>query len=226
MRIDTDELIQHLAENVKATSPLARPWIRTGVWLAISIPYLAAVLAAVLLGRGLSSAPIDARFVLEVISGLCAGITAAMCAFGSVIPGYSRRLIIWLAVPLAVWLGSLGQGCFQEWLREGSAGLSLHHDPSCFPFILFLASFPAVVLTVMLRRGAPLTPRLTAALGGLSAAGLGNFGLRLIVPENADAGLFVWHIGGIFLLSAVAASVGHYLLNWQSITAASQNISR
>ena len=78
----------------------------------------------------------------------------------------------------------------------------------------------------MLRRGAPLTPHLTAGLGGLAAAVLGNLGLRLVFPENVDIGLFVWHIGGVFLLAALAAGVGHYLLNWRSITAASQNTDR
>lgn len=226
MTKDTEDLIHKIAEDAKPTRPLSRPWIRTGVWLAVSIPYLAVVLGAMLFRNGPPPVTIDARFIVEVVSGLGVGIAAAMWAFGSVIPGYNRRFLIWLGVPLAVWLGSVGQSCIEEWLRQGSAGLSLHHDPACFPFIVFLASFPGVVLTAMLRRGAPLTPRLTAALGGLAAAGLGNLGLRLVVPENADVGLLVWHIGGVFVLAALAAGAGRYLLNWRSITASSQNIVR
>ena len=78
----------------------------------------------------------------------------------------------------------------------------------------------------MLRRGAPLTPHRTAALGGLAAARLGNVGLRLVLPEDANVGLFVWHIGGVFLLAALAAGAGHYLLNWRSITGASRNTAQ
>ena len=226
MMKDTERLIQQLAENVKPTRPLARPWVRTGVWLAVSVPYLAVVLAMMVFRNGPPSLTLDTRFIVEVVSGLVAGIAAARCAFGSVIPGYNRRFLIWLTVPLAVWLGSVGQSCIQQWIRQGFQSLSLHHDLSCLPFIAFLASFPSVVLAVMLRRGAPLTPHLTAALGGLAAAGLGNLGLRLVFPEDANVGLLVWHIGGVFLLAALAAGVGHYLLNWRSITGASQNTAR
>jgi hypothetical protein len=217
MMKDTEQLIQHLAESVTPTRPLARPSIRTGAWLAISIPYLAVVLIVMVLRHGLPSVTLDTRFIVEVVSGLGAGIAAAMCAFGSVIPGFNRRFLFWLALPLAVWLGSVSLGCIQEWVRQGTRSLSLVHDPSCFPFIVFLSSFPAVVLALMLRRGAPLTPHLTAALGGLAAAGLGNLGLRLVFPEDANVGLLVWHIGGVFVLAALAAGVGNYLLNWRSI---------
>jgi hypothetical protein len=38
--------------------------------------------------------------------------------------------------------------------------------------------------------------------------------------------LLCWHVGGVFLLSALAASVGEYLLNWGSVTDASENTAR
>jgi hypothetical protein len=50
-------------------------------------------------------------------------------------------------------------------------------------------------MTVMLQRGAPLTPHVTAALGGLAAAGIGNCGVRVIHPEDVSIMLVVWHIG-------------------------------
>ncbi len=160
---------------------------------------------------------LDLRFIVEIIAGLAAGLVAAACAFGSVIPGRDRKLLLLLIVLIAVWLGSVGENCIQELSQVGFHSLSLRHDLNCLPFIAFLGSFPAVVLVLMLRRGAPLTPRLTAALAGIAAAGLGNFGLRLVFPETADAGLFVWHIGGVFLLAALVAIMGHRLLNWRSI---------
>ena len=226
MTNDTEQLIQRLTEHVSPTRPLARPWIRTAVWLAVSVPYLAVVLSVVALRNGLPSLTLDTRFIVEMVAGLAAGIAAAVCAFGSVIPAYNRRFLILLTVLLAIWLGSVGQNCIQEWVRNGSQTLSLRHDLACLPFIVFLGSFPAVVLALMLRRGAPLTPHLTAALGGIASAGVGNLGLRLVIPEEANVGLFVWHIGGVLALAAVAATVGHHLLNWRSITGASQNTSR
>ena len=81
-------------------------------------------------------------------------------------------------------------------------------------------------MVVMLRRGAPLTPHLTAALGGLAAAGIGNIGVRFIHPEDVSVMLMVWHVGGVMLLCAFAGSAGRHFLNWRSIIGASENIAR
>ena len=67
---------------------------------------------------------------------------------------------------------------------------------------------PAIALWIMLRRGAPLTPRWTAALGALAAAGLGNFCVRLGHPEDVTVMLLVWHAGGVIVLSALASVAG------------------
>jgi len=71
----------------------------------------------------------------------------------------------------------------------------------------------------MLRRGAPLTPHITSALGGLAAAGLGNFGLRLFHSQDASLMVLVWQVGTVFILTIMLAWAGQYLLNWRSIVA-------
>jgi hypothetical protein len=95
--------------------------------------------------------------------------------------------------------------------------LSLQPDWFCFPAIVLVGAIPAIAMAVMLRRGAPLTPHMTTALGGLAAAGLGNFGLRLFHPQDASVMVLVWQMGTVFILTAMTAWVGRYLLNWRSI---------
>jgi hypothetical protein len=75
-------------------------------------------------------------------------------------------------------------------------------------------------MAVMLRRGAPLTPHITSALGGLAAAGLGNFGLRLFHSQDVSVMVLVWQVGAVCVLAAMAALAGRYLLNWRSIVTA------
>jgi hypothetical protein len=220
MKADTDkhtELIERLAANLPPAPRVPRPWVRAILWLAISVPFVAAVLTVMVLRNGLPAHTFDIRFTIELAAGLAAGLTAAACAFGSVVPAHHRRLLVFLILLLAVWVGSVGQSCLSELSQAGVSSMSLQHDLSCLPFIAFLSLLPAIVLVVMLRRGAPLTPHVTAGLGGIAAAGLGNLGLRLIFPESADFGLFIWHIGGVLVLAAVASAGGHFLLNWRSI---------
>ena len=125
---------------------------------------------------------------------------------------------MWPLLPLAGWLGSIGEGC----LRVGLDGFTFHHDLTCLPFIMVFGTAPGIILWIMLRRGAPITPYRTAALGALGAAGLGNFCVRLGHPEDVTLMLLVWHVGGVFLLASIASIAGRRLLNWQSLMGASQ----
>ena len=217
MSIDTEKLIERLAAAVEPVRPLARPWIRTAAWLLVAIPYVALAVFVVSPRGDLISKALEWRYLVEQLAALATGIAAATAAFATVIPGYDRRFLFLPALPLAIWLGSLGDGCVEDWIHFGPAGLSLRPEWFCFPSIVLVGAIPAIVMVVMLRRGAPLTPHITAALGGLAAAGLGNFGLRLFHSQDASLMVLVWQVGTVLVLTAMAAWAGHYLLNWRSI---------
>src|SRR5262245_27092335 len=139
------------------------------------------------------------------------------CGFRYGHPRYDRKFLFLPALPLAIWLGSLGDGCVEDWIHFGPDGLSLQPDWFCFPTIVLVGAVPAIAMAVMLRRGAPLTPHVTSALGGLAAAGLGNFGLRLFHSQDVSVMVLVWQVGAVCVLAAIAALAGRYLLNWRSI---------
>jgi hypothetical protein len=127
-------------------------------------------------------------------------------------------------LPLTVWLASLGPGCLREFKQFGFA-IPLEHSLLCLPFIVLLGAVPAAAMAVMLRRGAPLTPFISAALGGLAAAGIGNAGVRLVHPEDVTVMLLVWHVGSVMALSILAGSAGRYLLKWPWNTRAASNVA-
>src|SRR5262249_9350515 len=131
----------------------------------------------------------------------------------------------WVALPvgsLVIWLASLGPGCVEQLNQFGIQGLPLRHNPWCVPFIVLFGALPAVLATVMLRRGAPLSPRLTAALRRLAAAGLANVGVRIVHPEDVSVMLLFWHVGSVVVLSAVAGAAGQRLFNWRALINKSQ----
>ena len=47
MTMETEKLIERLAEVVEPVRPRARPWIRTAAWLLVAIPYIALVMFVV-----------------------------------------------------------------------------------------------------------------------------------------------------------------------------------
>jgi len=59
-------------------------------------------------------------------------------------------------------------------------------------------------------------PTVTVALGGIAAAGLGDFGLRLFHAQDAALMVLVWQVGSVFVFAALAACAGRYVLNWAS----------
>lgn len=216
--METDTLIQSLAAGARPVQPLATPWVRAGLWLAAAISYIVLVVVVMSPRPDLLAKLTDARFLIEQGATLLTGIAAAIAAFASTVPGYNRKILLLPALPLAVWLGSLGEGCLMTLWQSGFAGASLQSDWLCLPAIMLVGAIPAVAMVIMLRRGAPLFPYLSVGLGTLAAAGLGNFGLRLFHPQDASLMVLVWQFGSVFILTVLGSCVGKSILNWRLAT--------
>jgi hypothetical protein len=214
MTADTKRLIRELTQNVKPIQRPAGPFVRALIWLGVSLAYILVFIVLLPLHHGSSR---DALFVVEQAAAFATGLTAAIAAFASVVPGYGRGWAALPAVPFVIWLASLGPGCVEQLNQFEITRLPLGHNPWCAPFIVLFGALPAGAITIMLRRGAPLTPHLTAALGGLAAAGLANVGVRIVHPEDVSVMLIVWHVGVVILLSALAGAFGRYFFNWPSL---------
>jgi hypothetical protein len=162
-------------------------------------------------------AHVDRRVVLQQLAALATGVTAAAAAFATTVPGYRRWIVLMPLVPLAVWLGDLGQWCIRDGLPSGSSQWSFIAHSGCLLATIVVGAFPAATIVMMLRRGAPLTPRLTTVLGAMAAGGLGNFGVRFVHAADASVVVLAWHFSAVFVLSAVSASVGRSLFNWRQL---------
>ena len=186
--------------------------------LAISLPYVCAVV--VMKPAAIDFlATIDSRFAFEQTAILATALTAAIAAFASVIPGHHKKIYLLPLLPLAAWLASLGEGCASDWLRFGADGLQVRPDWECAPPAIFIGIIPAVTMVVMLRRGAPLAPRTSIALGALAVAALGNFGLRIFHIGDVSVMVLVWHFGALALISVLAGRIGRHVLNWRFVMA-------
>lgn len=221
----TDTFIRMLAQTALLARPLPHPWIRTATWLAIAIPYVALVVYAMSPRDDLAAKLSEWRYMVEQSAALATGIAAAAAAFAMTIPGYDRRFFLLPLAPLSVWIGVLGQGCIADWIRSGPEGLTFWPDWFCLPATALVGALPAIVIALMLRRGAPLFPHVSVFFGGLAAAGLGNFGLRFFHPQDASLMVLVWQVGSVFALAALAGCAGRYVLNWRSVIGNSQRRS-
>jgi hypothetical protein len=209
----TDDLIRRLTANASPRRPLGRPWTRAVLWYAGALVSVALFDLAWSRGTPIALST-DSRFVWEQGAALLSGLTAAAAAFATVVPGTSRRLV-WLPLaPLAAWLMSVGQRCARD-LSSRLPPILAHWG--CFPVTILIGVVPAVAIVLMLRRGAPLAPRLTTALAAVAVAGIANCGVRFVHTLDASFVVLTWHIVAVFVLSSIVARFGDHVFSWQRI---------
>ncbi|WP_036261736.1 NrsF family protein [Methylocapsa aurea] len=215
----TNVLIQRLSDQTTPVRRLPPPLRRLVLWLGIAAPSVMIMVAVMSPRPDLIEKLGESRYLLEQGAAVVTALTAAFAAFSAGVPGRPRWPLLLPLAPLALWLGSLGQGCLSNWLSLGPEGLTLQPDWMCLPAIALTGAVPAIAITVMIRRGAPLLPRATVALAALAAAALGNVGLRLFHPQDASLMVLVWQFGSVMLLTTVGCCFGRLLLRWRPIRA-------
>lgn len=215
--MDTNEFIKLLAADLRPVRPLRPPWTRAALWLGVALPYVAAVVWSKLMMIDASQVVADVRFMVEQAATFATALAAAVAAFCSVLPRFDRRMLLLPLAPLGLWLASVGHGCVQDWLRLGADGLTIRPDWDCLPSAIIIGIIPAIVLVAMLRRGAPLRPRLTLALAALAVASLANFGLQFAHAQDASIMVLAWHLGAAAVLSALGGWLGALILEWRRV---------
>src|SRR5262245_11955522 len=120
----------------------------------------------------------DRTSLFEIVAVLATAVAASISAFASTVPGTSRKWLLVPLVPLAVWLANIGKTCVADWMRFGVRALVLWVDGPCFLPMVLMTIVPVALMLLMLRRVAPLHPRLPLALGTLAIAAPSNLALR------------------------------------------------
>jgi hypothetical protein len=218
MTMKTEDLIRTLAADTRTSRQrLAPPAIRLGLWLSASVPWIALVVAFMGVRPDLAVKAEDPRWLLEQGAALMTALTAAMAAFCAGVPGRPRWEQAVPLAPLLLWIGLLGSGCLSAWSLAGPHALVLQSDWACLPGIVMVGLVPGIAMAVMLGRGAPLAPILSVGLGGLAAAALGDFGLRLFHAQDASLMVLVWQVGTVAALTALSAAVGRRIVRWRHL---------
>src|SRR5215470_278527 len=112
--METNEFIRQLAAGAAPVQRLPAPWIRMVLWLAVALPVMAVAMLFFSMQVDLARAVRDPQFLVEEGATLATALAAGIAAFCSIIPGYSRKVLLLPLIPLAIWLTSLGEGCVRD----------------------------------------------------------------------------------------------------------------
>jgi hypothetical protein len=220
MRTTTEQLIERLAQDVRPVRRVPAPAIRTMVWLTAVPVCLIVVLFAMSALNDSGRAGLDAwRTALQVATA-GVGIAAAFAAFASVVPGRSRRFITIVIGTGAAWVAVTTGAAWRDLARYGEFGLRSQSDWSCVAVMTAVSALLVAVMLRMLRRGgAPLTPRLTAMFAGLGASAFASLVACAAHPHPYSSIVLVWHGGTALLTAGLVATVGRQLLPWRRAVA-------
>jgi hypothetical protein len=210
--MNTDDLIQRLAQGLEPETPLRRPAARAGAWFAGAALYVAALAIGMGFVKGYPDG-IGVTFWAVQLAALVTSLLASAAAFASVIPGLSSRSRSLALAAAASWLVILAATSTAD--ADWSAISSATHEWWCVGFIVAGGAPLLVVLARMLRRGAPLKPATTAALAALSVAALANVGACISLPHANNAITLAWHGGVIAAATMGAAAFGRLLFFWR-----------
>jgi len=215
----TDELIDRLGRDVTVAQPLPAPGIRTAMWTVWAVSFL--LVAAVMMFAVMSSAAVTLTplYLVQQSVALVTGIMAARAALASVIPGSNKRVWVLPAIGAAVWGGSLLWAGMLDLQASGTMGVTSQRDWPCVVSMTVGGLVVGSPLIWMLRRGAPLTPGLTAFLAALAALSFANIEACLTRPHAFALTVLLWHGGTIAAVAALCALTGRRWLRWPALRA-------
>jgi hypothetical protein len=216
MTPSTEDLIRQLSSGLAPLPPLRRPFLRAFAWTTGTLIYVVAVVLWMTPADGAAGRGV--LFTLQQLAALATAITAAAAAFSMTIPGRGRATMLAAIAAGSAWAGLVLAGCIQDWMAAGRAGLAPGTDWPCVAGIPLTALIPGLALAMMLRRGAPLAPRTTAALGALGVASLASLGMCVAQPHERDMVVLVWHGTTIGVVTVLAAIAGRSILNWKLLS--------
>jgi hypothetical protein len=210
--MNTDRLIEHLADRLLPVQPLRTPGFRAFAWLCGASAFLGVLALSITSRADVAINGTAIAFLGPQLAAILTGILAAWAAFTSVIPGYTRAAFIWPVIAGIVWIGTLAVGVPQA---QTGAILTAPHEWMCVAVIVLSGAPLMAAMWLMLRRGAPLNPGLTAALAALAVGALANVAACVSDPHTDHAVTLVWHGATIAVLVGVAAVTGRLALTWK-----------
>ncbi len=214
----TDDLIDRLGRDVTVARPLPTPGVRTAVWMVWAVSYLivmAVMMFAVMSSAGVTPTPL---YLVQQSAALVTGIMAARAALASVIPGANDRVWVLPAIGVATWAAALLKAVVLDLQASGTLGVTSQSDWPCVASMTVGALLVGAPLAWMLRRGAPLTPGLTAFLAALAALSFANIEACLTRHHTFALTVLLWHGGTVAAVAALCAMTGRRWLRWPDLT--------
>lgn len=212
--MQTNDLIDMLVADATPVRRLRAPTTRAACWLLFAGIVIVFVGIAHGVRPDLALKLRQPVFVVSLSAAMATGVLSAAATFIASVPGRSRR---WLLLPtpaFATWAGTIGYGCLTNWVAIGPNGVSLGETAQCFATLALVGMPLSLMMLIMLRHMARLSPAPIAMAGSLSVAAMTATTLSILHPLDATAMILLWHLGLAAVFLWLGGRYGQKLLEW------------
>src|SRR5271169_932395 len=212
----TDELINTLVVD-HAVQPRPKP-VAHGLVLAI-IGGLAISAALFLLTLGvrpdilsaLGTWRFDLKLSVNVVLAIAAAWVALRLSSPTTTPLSAMRALL---VPALLLLGAVVYELVTIPASAWPSRVMGVNGVMCLASIIFLSVLPFMATIYALRQGAPASPAVMGAVGGLLAGGLGATVFAMHCTNDSPLFVAIWYVLAIGLIAMFGLVVGRHALRW------------
>lgn len=210
----TSDLIERLVGDATPVRRLRAPATRAACWILFSALVVLCVGIAHGVRADLAFKLRQPAFIVSLTAATATGVLAAVGVFFASIPGMARRWLL-LPVPAAlVWIATVGYGCLTNWVVIGPDGMSAGETARCFATLALVAMPLSLVMLIMLRHVARLSPVPITMVGSLAVAAMTAVALSILHSLEATAMILLWNFGVAALFLALGGRYGKRLVAW------------
>lgn len=206
--MNTDQLIERLAADVKPVRRLMDPTERAALWTALALVAIALGAAWFGVRDDIATAWLEPGVLIRIALLASTMWLSIVTAFRLSVPGGETRAFArwWPLALLGVLTAVSAAELIAAW-TIGEAGSPLR-SWTCVRKVAFVGAVPALVSVALISRGFAIEPRWTALLGVLAAGAAGALTSELACPIHAPMHVFLWHIMPVVISTAIGALVG------------------
>jgi hypothetical protein len=155
-------------------------------------------------------------FTAEITLIFLLFLTSLISASLNIYPDlYQRSQLIKL--PYAVFLALIFLFIFQIFIPDNSESLiypDIPHKIICSACITFLSFIPAILIFIILKKGASTKPFQAGLFTVMAASSLGCLILRLSEDNDHLSHILIWHYSPMVFLALIGTIIGKLLLKW------------
>lgn len=212
--MSTQNLIKELSQKMQPVKSLPSPWVRASLWLFSTFLCIGSSVFLLGLRHDINQIIFSANFLFQTFIIILLAAFSVVGAFFLSIPGKPKTWVnVSFLFPLGILifalLGQVGWNIYQS----GSAPV-LGQGYYCSRDVLVLGIIPGLLLTLMVKKAAPINFGLVGVLIFLATFSLAALGVNLICHGTDPFHLLIWHITPVILIGGIGRLLGRFFLKW------------